>query len=95
MIRQGWIDAGETMARAAALEVAGDLFEIVERPILRGELAEADEAFITSTTKEIMPIVRVDAQPIGAGRPGVRTQRLRQSFQAYVAQGSNPTFHQP
>ena len=83
------------VTRAAALEVAGDLFEIVERPILRGELAEADEAFITSTTKEIMPIVRVDAQPIGAGRPGVRTQRLRQSFQAYVAQGSNPLFHQP
>ena len=83
------------VTRAAALEVAGDLFEIVERPILRRELAEADEAFITSTTKEIMPIVRVDAQPIGAGRPGVRTQRLRQSFQAYVAQGSNPTFHQP
>lgn len=83
------------ITRAATLEVAGDLFEIVERPILRRELAEADEAFITSTTKEIMPIVRVDAQPIGAGRPGARTQRLRQSFQAYVAQGSNPIFHQP
>jgi branched-chain amino acid aminotransferase len=83
------------VTRAAALEVAGDLFEIVERPILRDELAEADEAFITSTTKEIMPIVRVDAQSIGAGRPGARTQRLRQSFQAYVAQGSNPLFHQP
>lgn len=83
------------ITRAAALEVAGDLFEIVERPILRGELAEADEAFITSTTKEIMPIVRVDEQLIGVGRPGARTQRLRQSFLAYIAQGSNPLFHQP
>jgi branched-chain amino acid aminotransferase len=83
------------VTRAAALEVAGDLFAIVTRPIQRDELAEADEAFITSTTKEIMPIVRVDAQSIGAGRPGARTQRLRQSFQAYVAQGSNPLFHQP
>lgn len=83
------------ITRAAVLEVAGDLFEIVERPILRGELAEADEAFITSTTKEIMPIVRVDAQPIGVGRPGARTQRLQQSFQTYVAQGSSPLFHQP
>jgi branched-chain amino acid aminotransferase len=82
------------VTRAATLEVAGDLFEIVTRPILRGELAETDEAFITSTTKEIMPIVRIDEQPIGAGRPGARTQRLRQSFQAYVAQGSNPLFHQ-
>ncbi|HAJ37306.1 MAG TPA: amino acid aminotransferase [Chloroflexi bacterium] len=83
------------ITRAAVLEVAGDLFEIVERPILRSELAEADEAFITSTTKEIMPIVRVDTQPIGAGRSGARTQRLQHSFQAYVAQGSNPLFHQP
>jgi len=83
------------VTRAATLEVAGDIFEIVTRPILRGELAEADEAFITSTTKEIMPIVRIDEQPIGAGRPGARTQRLRQSFQAYVTQGSNPIFHQP
>lgn len=83
------------ITRAAVLEVAADLFEIVERPLLRSELAEAEEAFITSTTKEIMPIVRVDAQAIGAGRPGARTQRLQQSFQAYVAQGSNPLFHQP
>jgi branched-chain amino acid aminotransferase len=83
------------ITRAAVLEIAGDLFEIVERPILRSELAEADEAFITSTTKEVMPIVRIDTQIIGVGRPGERTQRLQHSFQAYVAQGSNPLFHQP
>jgi branched-chain amino acid aminotransferase len=81
------------ITRAAALEVAGDLFEIVERPIRRDELAHADEAFITSTTKEIMPIVRIDAQPIGAGRPGVRTLRLLQHFHEYVAHGANPSFH--
>ena len=81
------------ITRAAALEVAGDLFEIVERPIQREELASADEAFITSTTKEIMPIVAIDGVQIGGGRPGPRTQRLRQHFQAYVSQGSNPSFH--
>lgn len=83
------------ITRAAVLEVAGDLFEIVERPILRSELAEADEAFITSTTKEVMPIVRVDAQLIGVGRPGARTRQLQQAFQTYVEQGSHPLFHQP
>lgn len=83
------------ITRAAVLEVAGDLFEIVERPIVRSELAEADEAFITSTTKEVMPIVRVDAQLIGVGRPGARTRQLQQAFQTYVEQGSHPIFHQP
>ena len=81
------------ITRAAALEVAGDLFEIVERPIRRDELAHADEAFITSTTKEIMPIVRIDAQSIGDGRPGIRTLRLLQHFHEYVAHGANPSFH--
>jgi branched-subunit amino acid aminotransferase/4-amino-4-deoxychorismate lyase len=78
---------------AAALEVAGDLFELAERPIQRDELAETDEAFITSTTKEIMPIVHIDGQRIGVGSPGVRTQRLSDLFHEYVAHGLNPSFH--
>ena len=81
------------ITRAAALEVAGDLFELIERPIQRDELAEADEAFITSTTKEIMPIVHIDGQRIGDGSPGVRTQRLSDLFHEYVAHGLNPSFH--
>lgn len=81
------------ITRAAVLEVAGDLFEIVERPILRAELAGADEAFITSTTKEVLPIVRIDDQSIGNGRPGARTQRLRQLFQEFATQEPSPILH--
>lgn len=74
-------------------EAAGDCSELVERPIQRDELAETDEAFITSTTKEIMPIVHIDGQRICAGSPGVRTQRLSDLFHEYVAHGLNPSFH--
>ena len=73
------------ITRAVALELAGDLFEIELRPLQYTELATASEGFITSTTKEIMPIVRVDGIMIGDGRVGHRAQRLRNLFRASVA----------
>jgi branched-chain amino acid aminotransferase len=49
----------------------------VEEAVLRDEdLFAADEAFFTSTTKELMPIVQVDDRTIGSGRPGAVTHRL-------------------
>ncbi len=45
--------------------------------VLRDEdLFGADEAFLTSTSKEVVPIVRVDDRVIGAGTPGPITLRL-------------------
>lgn len=64
------------VTRGAALEVAEDLHEIDYRPPAYAELAQVDEAFITSTTKEIMPIVRVDDMRIGNGQVGPNTKRL-------------------
>lgn len=46
------------------------------------DLFGADEAFLTSTTREVVPIVRVDDRVIGAGRPGPITLRLLQAFRA-------------
>jgi branched-chain amino acid aminotransferase len=72
------------ITRAVALELASDNYEIIKRPIRYAELAAADEAFITSTTKEIMPVVQVDAIPIGSGKPGTRTGHLRALFAAHA-----------
>ena len=55
-----------------------------ERDILPEELFAADEVFITSTTREVAPITRIDGRPIGAGRPGPLTGRLRGLFHAAV-----------
>ena len=52
-------------------------FTVEERCPLEKELAEADEAFITGTVKEILPVVRVGAQQIGGGRPGPVAQSLQ------------------
>jgi branched-chain amino acid aminotransferase len=46
------------------------------------DLLGADEAFLTSTTKEIVPVVRVDDRQIGDGRPGPVTLRLLDAYRA-------------
>lgn len=72
------------ITRHFALEIGDDLFEVVKRDISYAELAEADEAFITSTTKDLMPIVKVDEIVIGNGRPGPNTLRLLEAFRAFA-----------
>ena len=53
----------------------------VRDAVLRDDdLFGADEAFLTSTTRELVPIVRVDDQSIGDGKPGPITRKLLQMF---------------
>jgi branched-chain amino acid aminotransferase len=53
----------------------------VREAVLHDEdLFGADEAFLTSTTRELVPIVRVDDRPIGAGTPGPVTLALLAAF---------------
>jgi branched-chain amino acid aminotransferase len=48
------------------------------------DLLGADEAFLTSTTREAVPIRAVDGKPIGTGRPGPTTRRLLEAFRDYA-----------
>ena len=53
----------------------------VRDAVLRDQdLFTADEAFLSSTTRELVPITRVDERTIGSGRPGPVTRRLLQAF---------------
>ena len=72
------------VTRNVVLELARDRFAIEERPILLAELAQADEAFITSSSREITPVVQIDDRIIGAGKPGPRTWELEQRFIAMI-----------
>lgn len=74
------------VTRAAALDAAEDLLPIEYRRLAYDELATVDEAFITSTTKEILPIVQVDDVRIGSGAPGLQTQRLVAALHALIRQ---------
>lgn len=75
----------EGISRALLKEIIqkeGIRFE--ERAIPRAEFVSAEEAFITGTTKEIMPIAELDGKPIGKGVPGEVTRRLMKLFSKEV-----------
>jgi branched-subunit amino acid aminotransferase/4-amino-4-deoxychorismate lyase len=55
------------------------------RDLSRGELVAADEVFVTSSNRLIVPIVQVDEDGIGSGQPGERTRALMQAFAEYTA----------
>ena len=57
-----------------------EAIELVERPFTVAEVKAAREAFITSATNTVMPVVRIDGHSIGNGVPGLLTQRLRAEF---------------
>ena len=54
--------------------------EIEERPFSVKEVLAADEAFITSASTFVMPVVEIDGEPIGEGRPGRVSKRLREIY---------------
>jgi len=54
--------------------------KLVERPFTVAEAKAAREAFVTSATKIVMPVVSIDGQPIGNGAPGLLTSKLRADF---------------
>lgn len=74
------------VTRNVVLELARGRFVLEERPILLSELSQVDEAFITSSSREIMPVIQIDDQIIGSGSVGPRTYELEQRFIALVEQ---------
>jgi branched-subunit amino acid aminotransferase/4-amino-4-deoxychorismate lyase len=68
------------ITRQKVLGLAEDRYTVDIRDIRRDELVQADEVFITSSNRLIVPIVRVDDEIIGAGRPGARTRSVMQTF---------------
>jgi D-alanine transaminase len=73
------------VTRAIVLDLARTLgIEVEEKAVTESELFEADELFIAGTTTDVMPIVRVDDRPIGAGVPGETTKRLSREYRAFM-----------
>src|SRR5215510_4155683 len=86
------LDAGllPGITREFLFDVAETTGMKVEERILRDDdLFGADEAFLTSTTRELVPIVRVDKVTIGDGRPGPVTKTLLQAFRRKAHEGED------
>jgi len=69
------------ITRAFVLDLAAELgLPAREERLTPEDLPSADEAFITGTTREVTPVVLVDAAPIGGGKPGPISRRLLDLF---------------
>ena len=72
--REAWF---WTWLEKMGLQVVEGFFDVAD-------IAQADEMFLTSTTREVVPIARVDGKPIGGGKPGPVTLVLLQAYRAAI-----------
>ena len=73
------------VTRATVLELADDLaVELHRAPVPLDALYAADEVFLTASTREVVPVVRVDDTPVAEGRPGELTRRLHAAYRDRV-----------
>ncbi len=80
-----WLGLLAGITREVLEELAAALrLPLQETPLTRHDLYNADEAFMTSTLKEVMPVTWIDGRRIGTGRPGPVTKRLLREFRRLV-----------
>lgn len=82
--------AGITRQTLKSLASALQL-KLVERPFTLAEARKAKEAFITSATSFVTPVVKIDGEPVGDGRVGPAARRLREEYVRFAASGEAVT----
>jgi D-alanine transaminase len=75
---------GITYELAAKLAREGAL-KLEVRPISEAEVRAADEVWLTSSTKEVLAVARLDGKPVGGGKPGPVFRRMHALYQDYKA----------
>ncbi len=84
------IEAGALpgIARAAVLALAPSLgLDPIEAPVTLPDLRAADEAFLTNSLMEVLPLSRLDGAPIASGEPGAVASRLRAEYRTQATTG--------
>ena len=81
-----WQGALEGVTRAAVLELAAKAgIKAAEEPMTRYDVYTADEAFMTGTAAEIVPVISLDGRDIGPAKPGPVTLKLMAAYKALTA----------
>ncbi|MBS0651088.1 MAG: aminotransferase class IV [Verrucomicrobia bacterium] len=83
------------ITREVVLKIAKDHFPICFEPIAIAEIDQLDEAFITASNKEVMPVVAIDSTPIGNGKVGPITTQVMSLFRNYTKQDNWPLLDIP
>ncbi|MFQ5454760.1 MAG: branched-chain-amino-acid transaminase [Nitrospirota bacterium] len=82
------VEAGilDGVTRESVISLAGSIgLNVKETQILPADIYDADEAFLTNTTLEIISVVKIDRKMIGDGRPGAITKGLLTAFRRDVS----------
>jgi D-alanine transaminase/branched-chain amino acid aminotransferase len=68
------------ITRSHVLQMASSFMNVEEREIDISEVHNASEVFLTSTTRRVMPVLKMDDKVIGNGKPGAITRKLWNQF---------------
>jgi len=80
-----WLGLLAGITRDVLAEITAEIgLPFQQIPLTRHDAYNADEAFMTSTLKEVLAVTWIDGRRIGTGRPGPVTRRLLQAFRALV-----------
>jgi branched-chain amino acid aminotransferase len=75
----------DSITRRVVLEILkAEGLELREAPIFLNQISSLTESFIASTTRNVLPVTRIDSTIIGSGRPGAVTQSIMGALQAYL-----------
>jgi branched-chain amino acid aminotransferase len=72
------------IAQQIVFEVAPDVLSLAKKPVHKDDISGLGEAFVTSSSRGIIPVVEIDGVQIGDGKPGSNTLKLRERYQAWV-----------
>ena len=80
------------ITRLTLKSLAGKLqLKLVERPFTVDEAKKAREAFITSATSFVTPVIKIDGVAVGDGKPGPTARRLREEYVRFSGEGEAVT----
>lgn len=72
------------IAQQIVLEIAPPIIPVHKQPVSVADIPQLQEAFLTSSSRAIIPIVEIDGVTIGEGRRGAITQQLQQAYHKWV-----------
>lgn len=78
------------ITRSLVLEVAREVVPVVTEAVALADIPSAAEAFLTSASRGILPVVRIDRTPVGDGRPGPVMHDLMGRFDALILREARP-----
>ncbi|PEA55954.1 branched-chain amino acid aminotransferase [Bacillus pseudomycoides] len=85
----------EGITRNAIMEIGEKLgYDVREELFTRHDVYVADEVFLTGTAAEVIAVTKVDGREIGAGKPGIHTNRLLEEFRKLVVEDGEKIYEE-